>query len=238
MRHSSLFCCLFFAFCFAVAHGQTMPAQASKSTGGANTSQISVAKTSAQRPAGSNTNSATNRPSKDEFIFSFDRVPTFADHDREAAIKEANLPIRFPVLPIYNVSEDLPGYIDVLRRVSMMTFEGIEEDRKNDYNTPWDLVMEIQESSKIEAEYNPNLQLLSEEIIHSAAGDDFLISHFDYFSDGEQWGRFIMSTASREAEGLRYIQVVIHYPKKFEDLVQNEMAYYFDQAVINPYKSK
>lgn len=204
-----------------------------------NSTQISPAKkrsTSAQKPQSSVRPNSGGQPSKEDFMFSFDKVPTFEDHDRIAAMKENNLPIKFPVLPIYNVSEELPGYVDLLRRVSIMTFEGIVDELDETYTKPWDMVIDLSGTMEVEAELNENLKFRSQEIIQSNAGDEFLVDKFEYFSDDEWWDRTVMSIAAEVPDGVRYIQVVIHYPREFRELCTNELNYYFSEAIINPYK--
>lgn len=178
------------------------------------------------------------KPSKNDFLFSFDRLPTFADHDRYAAMKENLLPVKFPVLPIYNVSEELPGYIDLLRRVSMMTLETVVQETDESIKKPWDLVLDLSASTVIDSELDNSLSLVSQELLQSNAGDEFWVDQFDVITDSESWTRVEVSTASKVPEGFRYIKILIHYPKKFQPILKNELKYYVEEAIINPYKSK
>ena len=63
-----------------------------------------------------------------------------------------------------------------------------------------------------------------------------MVDRFEFNSDGELWGRVVLSTAEETPEVVRYIKVMIHYPSKFTELVTNELAYYVEQAVVNPLK--
>ncbi len=193
------------------------------------TKQQKAAPNSQQRPQ-------ANGPVKEDFLFSFDRLPTFADHDLIAARKENNLPIKFPVLPIYSVSEELPGYVDVLRRVSLITYEGLIKRLDATYTTPWDLVRDYSDRSVINAEIEESITLKGQDIVQSNAGVQFMVDRFEFNSDGELWGRVVLSTAEETPEGVRYIKVMIHYPSEFTELVTNELAYYVEQAVVNPLK--
>ena len=178
------------------------------------------------------------KPSKNDFLFSFDRLPTFAEHDRYAAIKENLLPVKFPVLPIYNVSEELPGYLDLLRRVSMMTLETVVQETDESIKKPWDVVVDESAVSVINAELDDELTFKGHEIIKSRAGDEFWIDQFEYRTELEVWDRLEITTAQAIPEGYRYIKVLVHSPKKFNSIVSKEMRYYVEEAIINPYKGE
>jgi len=87
-------------------------------------------------PQTSVSNAQGSQKDPGRYLYEFGKVPTFADHDAVAAQKEAELPIRFPVLPLFQVSLDLPGYVDPLRRMSMLTFDAYESELDGAYSHP------------------------------------------------------------------------------------------------------
>lgn len=169
------------------------------------------------------------------YLYEFGKVPTFADHDAVAAQKEAELPIRFPVLPLFQVSLDLPGYVDPLRRMSMLTFDAYQEDLDGAYNHPSQWAEDIAYNEFHGAEYGTEKVPVSLTVTTSASGDQFYLAKYRMESEGEWWEQWQMIHAeSVEGGGVRLIKVVCHWPAQFAEMCSKEMGYYIEECRINP----
>lgn len=170
-------------------------------------------------------------------MFEFGKVPTFEDHDREAAAKEAQLPVRFPVLPLFQVSLDLPGYVDPLRRMSMLTFEAVQPELDDAYSHPDQWAEDVAINEYHGAEYADEKTPISITTTTTAAGDQYYLVKYRFFQDGEGWVQWQMLHAEPvEGGGVRMIKVVSHWPAQFAEMCEKEMSYYLDQSQINPVK--
>lgn len=186
----------------------------------------------ATMPQGSNPAVSTGR-----YAYEFGKVPTFADHDREAAMKEAQLPVRFPVLPLFQVSLDLPGYVDPLRRMSMLTFEAVEPRLDGAYSHPDQWAEDVAMNEYHGAEYSDEKTPISITTTTTVAGDRYYLVKYRLFQDGEGWEQWQMIHAEPvEGGGVRMIKVVSHWPSQFAEMCEKEMSYYLDQSQINPVK--
>lgn len=172
-----------------------------------------------------------------KYAYEFGKVPTFDDHDREAAAKEAQLPVRFPVLPLFQVSLDLPGYVDPLRRMSMLTFEAVLPELDDAYSHPDQWAEDVAINEYHGAEYSGEKTPISITTKTTAAGDHYYLVKYRFFQDGEGWVQWQMVHAEPvEGGGVRMIKVVSHWPSQFAEMCEKEMSYYLDQSQINPVK--
>lgn len=177
-------------------------------------------------------------PGKEErLLYEFGKVPTFEDHDLEAARKESELPIRFPVLPLFQVSLDLPGYVDPLRRMSMITFDAFDEELDGRYSHPDQWAEDLAANEFNGAEYGSEKVPVALTTTTSASGKRFYLAKYRMEFEGERWEQWqIIHAEAVEGGGVRLIKVVAHWPTEFADMCEKEMSYYLDQSRINPRK--
>lgn len=189
------------------------------------------------QPTGSGTTGADSGKNDGRYLYEFGKVPTFADHDIEAARKEAELPIRFPVLPLFQVSLELPGYVDPLRRMSMITFDAHEEELDDRYSHPDQWAEDLAANEFHGAEYGGEKVPISIATVTSAAGKRWYLVKYRMEFEGEWWIQWQMVHAEAdEGGGVRLIKVVAHWPSDFAEMCEKEMSYYLDQSAINPKK--
>lgn len=191
----------------------------------------------AAQPAGAGTTGADPGKGDGRFLYEFGKVPTFEDHDIEAARKESELPIRFPVLPLFQVSLDLPGYVDPLRRMSMITFDAYEEELDDRYSHPDQWAEDLAANEYNGAAYGGEKVPISLTTTTSATGKRFYLAKYRMEYEGERWVQWQMVHAEAvEGGGVRLIKVVAHWPSEFAEMCEKEMSYYLDQSRINPRK--
>ncbi len=189
------------------------------------------------RPASVQQGGQPSSGQEGKYAYEFGKVPTFADHDREAATKEAQLPVRFPVLPLFQVSLDLPGYVDPLRRMSMLTFEAVQAELDDAYSHPDQWAEDVAINEYHGAEYSDEKTPISITTTTTAAGDQYYLVKYRFVQDGEGWVQWQMIHAEPvEGGGVRMIKVVSHWPAQFAEMCEKEMSYYLDQSQINPAK--
>jgi hypothetical protein len=89
----------------------------------------------------------------------------------------------------------------VLRRVSLITYEGLIKRLDATYTTPWNLVRDYSDRSVIEAEIEESITLKGQDIVQSNAGVQFMVDRFEFNSDGELWGRVVLSLQKKLLKG-------------------------------------
>ena len=189
------------------------------------------------QPAGSGSTGSDPGKGDGRYLYEFGKVPTFEDHDIEAARKESELPIRFPVLPLFQVSLDLPGYVDPLRRMSMITFDAFKEELDARYSHPDQWAEDLAVNEYHGAEYGDEKVPISLTTTASASGKRFFLVKYRMEYAGERWEQWQMIHAEAvEGGGVRLIKVVAHWPTEFAEMCEKEMSYYLDQSRINPRK--
>jgi len=166
-------------------------------------------------------------------VYSFDKYPTFADHDAVAAGRENLLPVKFPVLPLYQVSEKLPGYVDPLRRISMLTFGTAVPALGAEYATPMDYAEAVARRSYARASAEGGETPLEMGRVKTLEGVEFFREQYLVESKGEKWDRVVLSTAFFEDGEIRYIKVVCQYPSEIRSMASQELAYYTDHMHVN-----
>ena len=169
-------------------------------------------------------------------VYSFDHYPTFADHDPEATRRENLLPAKFPVLPLYQVSEKLPGYVDPLRRISMLTFGGAVAALSPTYASP-EAYAEARATIAYEqaggADDKERLEPVAFDRVKTLEGVEVLREHYMFVSQDEKWDRVVLSTAFEEDGKVKYLKVVCHFPTEIRSMAVQELGYYTDHMHIN-----
>ena len=173
-------------------------------------------------------------------LYSFDHLPTFEDHSEEGKRLESFLPAALPVLPLYNYSEDLPGYIDMTRRISFIMMEGLVEEIPQQYEDG-DAMLEFYSDwrQNVTAPADNDVVYLSlnqrEYPDQNARAYQHTMRHT---KNNELWIRNELQIGRYQDEpsGYHYIQIISFYPAVYGEKAQNEVDYYFDNLKINSYE--
>lgn len=173
-------------------------------------------------------------------VYEFDHLPTFEDHSEEAKRLEGTLPAALPVIPLFSYSEDLPGYVDMSRRMSFIMIDGLLEEIPQQYYDGDDMLQFYAHRRKNHtAPLNPNIQYV--EMINrdypeqNARGFQHTMR---YFYEGEWWVRNELQIGRYEAEssGYHLITILSFYPVEYGQKAADEVEYYFKNLVVNSYE--
>lgn len=162
--------------------------------------------------------------------------------DEAAARIEVNLPAQLPTLTgQYQISSDLPGYVDVWRSVSFVEAE-LDVD-----SIPWafDTLEDFVEYWTAQTFYEwavkeEGLKPLGRNWVSTAQGYAAVHMRYDYASEGVDWRRHewvVLDPETQDEEGNpRYhlVSVVSHYPQHVADEVEQEVLEALNQIILNP----
>jgi hypothetical protein len=180
-------------------------------------------------------------PTSDErdVIWSYMKLPTFEDHSQEALARESELPVRMPVIPIFQISEELPGYVDIYRSISFTMMDALIEEVPPQYNSAESMMRVYADSKQDYASKDPRRTFVSREEM-TIQDPDAIVHHmvFTYSVNDEDWMRHEYSVGRWEDLGFHYVTVVCLYPMRFRDRAMPEVTYYFENLEMNLYRPK
>lgn len=194
------------------------------------------------KPTGRSVPPRTNSPGNDktEVLFEFDHLPTFADHSEEAKRLEATLPAALPVIPLFSYSEDLPGYVDMTRRMSFIMMDGLVEEIPQQYQDGDDMLQfYAQRKKNYAAPSNPNIQYVEMTNRDYPEQNARGFQHsMRYLNEGEWWVRNELDIGRYEPElqGYHLITIVSFYPASYGQKAADEVNYYFKNLIVNRYE--
>lgn len=178
----------------------------------------------------------TDQP-KGESVFYMSAPPTFADHSEEAKRIETEFPVMMPVVPIFNTSGKLPGYLDATRSVSFIMMDELLEELPPVYGDAFEMI-DYHTEGKLSRSYNDDrlkfvYQKNWEWAEQNGRGRELV---WEYTNEGETWMRHEMILGRWQEGGFHYINLMSFYPVRFKDRMRPELDHYFEQLIINDYE--
>lgn len=213
---------------------QTSPISNPKRTSGTNVGQGRPSST--QRPRPNPTFIDKDGKTRQGVQFG---LPTFAKHPERVREIESRYPIALPVLPTFVLMDSAAVYVDQYRSLSFQTLDELLVDIHPAYGGSGEGLMAFFDERLSTSQENLELilQRTREYPDQNATGKEFI---YFYTSDANEeekvWVRHVLSIGRYEDEGFHYIQMVCHYPEKFNEGIRPEVEYYFDNLVINDYR--
>lgn len=162
--------------------------------------------------------------------------------DEAAARIESSLPAVLPTLTAqYQVSTDLPGYVDVWRSVSFVQAEMDVDSIPWSFSTLEDFVEYWTAQTFYEwAEKEEGLKPLDRTWRTTAQGYQAVHMRYDYVAADVPWKRHewvVLDPVETDAQGHpRYhlVSVVSHYPASELEAVEQEVLEALNQIILNP----
>jgi hypothetical protein len=170
-------------------------------------------------------------------VYRMDSEPTFQDHSLEAIALESELPVRIPVVPFYNVSQSLPGYLDATRRISIIMMDDLLPSIPLGFDDSAEMIASQTEGKLMRSGFDERLKFLYQQSHawpeQEGRGEELV---WEYTNEGETWVRHEVILGNWEEEGFHYVTLAVFYPVQFKDRVRPEMDYYMDHLIINDFQ--
>jgi len=166
-------------------------------------------------------------------------LPTFDDHSEEGKRLENELPVALPVVPLFSHSSELPGYLDVTRRMSFIMLEVFLEEIPPMYPDGDAMLTHYanfrqHKTSKTDPGITYIEKIPRQFPSQSAKGYQHVMR---YEKDGELWMRNELQLGKQQTnpDGYHYITIISFYPAIYGEKASLEINYYFDNLRINHY---
>jgi hypothetical protein len=194
------------------------------------------------KPLGRPVSPVINSPGTDNtnVIYEFDHLPTFADHSEEGKRMEATLPAALPVIPLFSFSADLPGYVDISRRMSFIMIDGLVEEVPPYYSDGDDMLQfyaykRKEHSAPAESDIQYVEMKKRDYADQNATGYQHTMR---YIYENEWWVRNELQIGRYEQDPLGYhlITIISFYPAAYGQKAADEVNYYFDNLIVNRYE--